>query len=277
MTRVHVLAKPGEVFHLPDKHNQKSHGNRANKNDNVAGKTSKYNKISDDIRAKNAKAPPAQPTSPSARRSYAERVDGASKNADVFTSLTYPDRTSALAAYGESRAENDPTVDEANGSVTQYQGGAYYDINDGLRAGELDGMDPRTRSFIDGLDALMATNKTENDVVLYRGITRADRVFGPAWDKDGDNTGLEWTDEAFVSTTAKADLTNRFVSSSPLSNSVKMRVLVPAGTSVVVPDREDAWDRTESEVLLDRGQRFRIVRDYTDESGARTLDVEVIR
>jgi hypothetical protein len=57
---------------------------------------------------------------------------------------------------------------------------------------------------------------------------------------------------------------------------VKMRILVPTGTPVIVPDREDAWDRTESEVLLNRGLRYRVIRDYRDDTGARTLDVEVV-
>ena len=262
----------GEKFHLPGRHNQKSHGNRK-------GKSRATNRESgpDEIRERNGNAPAADPVTPAAERSYESRVDDAARDADVFTSLTYPDRSSLLDAYGESRAEDDPTVDQANASVTQYQGGAYYDINDALRNDDVDRLPPATQGFIDGLDALMATNKTESNVVVYRGITRADRVFGPAWSQDGDNAGLEWTDNAFVSTTAKSDLTQRFISSSPLSNSVKMRVLVPAGTSVVVPDRENAWDRTESEVLLNRGSRFRIVRDYVDDTGARSLDVEVVR
>jgi hypothetical protein len=276
MTRVHIPVTPGSVFHLPDKHNQKSHGNRSGKKDNVPTKSTSRARANEAIRERNAQAPPAEPISPATERSYESRIANAAQNADVFTSLTHQDRMSTLAAYRDSRGEDDPTVDEANGSVTQYQGGAYYDINDGLRSGELDRMDPRTRSFIDGLDALMATNKTENDVVLHRGITRADRVFGPAWNNDGDNTGLEWIDEAFSSTTAKSELTNRFISSSPLSNSVKMRILVPTGTPVIVPDREDAWDRTESEVLLNRGLRYRVIRDYRDDTGARTLDVEVV-
>lgn len=264
MTRVRILVSPTEPFHLPDKHNQKSHGNRKGNKNNIARDDQPASRDVD--------------SSDSAKeRTYESRVDDAAQEADVFTGLTYPDRTSLLEAYGESRSDDDPTVDDANASVTQYQGGAYYDVNGALRAGELDRLDPRTRSFVDGLDALMAVNKTDRDVVVYRGMTRADRVFGPAWDQNGDNTGLEWTDAGFGSTTAKPDLTNRFISSSPLSNSVKMRILVPTGTSVVVPDREDAWDRTESEVLLDRGLRYRIVRDYSDDAGTRTLDVEVVR
>lgn len=56
MTRVHILVEPGEVFHLPDKHNQKSHGNRAGKKDNVPSKTSKHAPLS----PKSSDGPPAK-------------------------------------------------------------------------------------------------------------------------------------------------------------------------------------------------------------------------
>lgn len=71
MTRVHILAEPGEVFHLPDKHNQKSHGNRAGKKDNVPSKTSKHAPLS----PKSSDGPPAKKSPASQQKAEPPKVE----------------------------------------------------------------------------------------------------------------------------------------------------------------------------------------------------------
>lgn len=61
----------------------------------------------------------------------------------------------------------------------------------------------------------------------------------------------------------------------------RTQLTVDINSTFHLPDKHNQkshgnWKRTESELLLNRGRRFRVIRDYVDDSGSRTLDVEVI-
>lgn len=266
------------AFHLPGRHNQKAHGNRKGRPNNIA---SKYSKIApmtkDEIRADNAKAPPAEPAVVQKQETKFERdVASAKKNADVFSAVSHGTRTDLLKAYDEESedAEYVPAdvVDEA---LDHYQGGGAYDMNEEMRDGETDGL---TGEYIDAIDQVMKMSELTDDVVLYRGVGSPTTMFAGAWNPDGDNSGLEWTDPGYTSASADVSMALTFahLDSTAEEEGLLMRMVAPKGTPALVIDKKDPWRGYQSEILLNRQMRFRAVRDYMIDGQQRVIDVEVI-
>jgi len=265
------------AFHLPGKHNQKAHGNRKGKSSNVA---SKYSKITpqtpDEIRADNAKAPPAEAATVKKSETKFERtLANAKKNADVFNAVTHGTRTELLAAFTEEDEDEFVTADEIDEALDHYQGGGAYDMNEELREGDTDGL---TDTYMDAIDQVMQMSRLTDDVVLYRGVTSPSVMFGGAWNPDGDNSGLEWTDPGYTSASADANMAATFahLDSTAEEEGLLMRMIAPKGTPALVIDKENPWLGYQSEILLNRQMRFRAVRDHVVDGDQRVIDVEVI-
>lgn len=265
-----------DAFHLSGKHDQRSHGNRAGKSTNVPGKTSKYAPIIESINSQNASAPTADAsTAQNAADNFDDRVRNAVSGAAVLDAVTYADRDSLLDAYAAERGDTGdaPTRDAVDRSIKNYQGTSYLSINGELRASDVT---PPIRKHIDNIDAVMRISATTDDVVVYRGVSDPQLTFGPAWNTDGDNSGLEWRDEGYTSTTGDEKISKKFLKGYSGGPGVQMRLLVPRNTPAIVPDVANPQLRkNETELLLARGRRFRVVRDETRD-GQRSLDVEVI-
>lgn len=158
----------------------------------------------------------------------------------------------------------------AAAALTEYQDGAqpgFRGINDTLRGGK---GSEAAQSAIDGIDSAMASSLLGQDTVTYRGVRNARTMFGERL--DGDLTGLEWREDAYVSTTVDESALDTFANRAS-RDPVRMRIVVPAGTGAV--DLSDPADPSEQELLLDRGHIFKVVADRGMVGGVRQIDVEV--
>ncbi len=147
-------------------------------------------------------------------------------------------------------------------ALNYYKGAGYLGINEDLRKGIKNG---REQEDIDAIDAGMGP--LAHDVEVYRGIRDPAKVFGGAWN-DHDVTGLEWRDDAYVSTSGDGRSSNAAFSG---ANGAVMRIVASKGTKAV-----GVTDYAEMELLLDRGLKYRVVKDNGVVDGRRRLDVEVI-
>lgn len=175
----------------------------------------------------------------------------------------------ALAAAPLGLSRDGVDQDQQHG-LASYRDGTppnnYGGINKTLR-GESD-TSPDIQASVDSIDAAMAGSPLSKDVVVFRGIHKAAKMFG-AERLAGDLTGMRWREDAYVSTAADAKGAHSF--SSP--GGLRMRVLVPAGTGAV--DLSEPGDIDERELLLDRGHEFHVVADRGVVNGVREVDVQV--
>ncbi len=210
-------------------------------------------------------------------RSYDERVSDALPEVEARTSPPLSRMREGARAL----------TDDERDIVEEYMGDGFMPINHMLRGGpssELERWDRRDRGFdltpavVDGwtaqLDSLMDESRLPQPIITWRGMRNGDTLFGSAFDDD--LTGAEWSDPAYSSTSTDEDEALAF-SQDELGNSVPgstvMHVLVPSGVGAL----ELSDENYESEVLLNRGLRFRVAYDWgVNEQGIRVLDVEVI-
>jgi hypothetical protein len=119
----------------------------------------------------------------------------------------------------------------------------FVRLNDYMRNG---GSDPKMAGYVEGIDKAMAESKLPAPIQVYRGI-EASAIGDP-----GNLEGVEFTDKAFASTTTDAVHAKAFGST--------MTITVPAGVSAItMADRDPGLP--ESEILLDRGLRYRVVKE----------------
>lgn len=291
MTRVHILALPGETFHLPTRHNQKSHGNRAGKKDNVPGKTSKHAPIG----AQSADDPPAKtpdkpkksgPTSKSPNKAstskpmtpeqFKKRAEKAAEGNDVYDKLLIKnDMKSVESAIDEGKLK-DVSADDVRNAFLTYTDYYYIEINEELRRSndpsKLQGSNQRA---VATLDTVLKASPISGDIIIQRGIKNPAKMFGDAYVRSGEpdaNRGLMWEDNAFVSTTAASDVAAGF------GSDVIMNILVPKGTFATgTPVSEYPMER---EIILMRGLKYRVVSSYQEDPASANsriiFNVEVI-
>lgn len=279
-----------EEFHLPGRHNQKSHGNRKGKPDNVKR---------GDVQSSDG---PKKSTAKKSTPSYEERVQGAKTGNAALTSAPIHNRKTLDAATMEERPaypgaryniEADVPLNGVPGgdvrsAISDYSSNGYENINWALREsnGDEDAIPEnhptrpgtysakRARDGIKGIDAAMKASPLEDDVVVYRGIADPAKTFGPTWSSTGDNTGLSFVDNAFVSTTTNKNMAGNFAG---YGAGVRMNIFVPKGKGAIGIEQAAGSGLTqESELLLGRGYTYNIKRDY-EENGIRTLDVEILQ
>lgn len=166
-------------------------------------------------------------------------------------------------------------------AVNEYSDDAQR-INSQIRRGT---MSTRVARTVRQLDRLMSRSRVEEDVEVWRGSATATDIFGER--VAGDLTGFEWTEDAFVSTSADRRIAAQFAGMfGDRDRPVLMRVVAPSGTGALTLS---GWEEgglglggaSQAEVLLERGLRFRVLADRSvDEPGipgkTRVLDVEVV-
>lgn len=166
---------------------------------------------------------------------------------------------------------------EADG-LDAYLDEEYRPINHLLRGGDPADLprwytnEAEARAWIDGVDEAMARSPLAEEVQTWRGLQSGRVIFGD--NLDGDLTGAEWTEQAYVSTSSDVNVSRGFASGGDDRNErVLMRIVTPAGTRAI----ELSGEEFESELLLDRGLRMRVVADRgRDGTGLRHLDIEVL-
>lgn len=232
-------------------------------------------------------APPVSAPSPDVDASEppAPQVDPAPEPADV-PERTVEQRISTARTDEDARTSTPqslvrdgrpPLTAEQTTALTEYLGENYQPINHILRGGDpsrLRGMyveEDDVRAWIDSIDESMAVSRLPDEIAVWRGLSAGNtRLFGDAF--DGDLTGFEWREDSYASTSTDLAISANFAGDLP--GATLMRVVVPAGTGAV--ELSDA--SYESEILLERGLRMRVVADHgVDEDGIRRLDLEVIR
>jgi hypothetical protein len=151
-------------------------------------------------------------------------------------------------------------------ALREYKSSFFVAINGQLRRGELDHYVGNRVAQIDGV---MAGSRLRADTQVWRGIAHPERLFGDAL--AGDMTGVSWHELAYTSTSTSQRFARDFGIQGLGSTPVLMRILAPTGTGAATVGRDQA------EVLLERGLRFRVVRDRgVSPDGYRLIDVEVL-
>lgn len=157
--------------------------------------------------------------------------------------------------------------------LRQYKGTAYSNINDVLRLRKGDPL-PDTFGFAfyreatKAIDIALQRSKLPTDVLVFRGIGDGAAVFGGAWDRP--LVGAEWTEWAYMSTSTDEAVARDPRFHRPGQGAI-MRILAPKGTGgVVLSDGS-----YESEILLERGLRLRVVSD-TGPGPDRVIELEIV-
>lgn len=165
-----------------------------------------------------------------------------------------------------------------------------------LRRGEE--LDPDQRDALLHISIAMEQSHLKKDTVTYRGVANPSQIFGTAWKNNGDNTGLEWTDKSFVSTSASPEMArlhatdpNKGLHDKAMNFLRKlegktpdatggeaqptvMRIVTARGTPAV--HLQSPTYGGQRELLLDRGLHYRIVADHGMKNGVRMVDVEAV-
>lgn len=137
-----------------------------------------------------------------------------------------------------------------------------------------EGFRRRIGEHIELLDDVMEHSRLTEDITVIRGTSTGRGIFGDAL--DGDLTGFEWTEGAYVSTTANPAIAEYYT-----ITGLTMNIHAPKGTgamalSGMTGEQYGKPVEEEAEVLLERGLRMRVVKD-TGPGMPRTLEVEVVR
>lgn len=123
----------------------------------------------------------------------------------------------------------------------------YKQVNDALRE-KSSHTTPAVQSIINGMDALFkhASHSLKQDTALFRGLREA-----PSFE-----AGKVYQDNGFQSTSANKYIANAFTPDK--GGGAVLSLTVPKGTKVLAPSGKEG--NLESEVLLNRGTRFRVVK-----------------
>lgn len=150
-------------------------------------------------------------------------------------------------------------------ALTRYASTEYLSINRDLRSGT-------TSATTDVMDAAFETAPAlDREVTVYRGMTV--RGFVP-------EVGATFTDMGFVSTSGKASIARAFGSGH--GESVFAIIRLPVGTKPIpMPYVLKAWHGAdfpdvETEILLNRGSRFKVTGLLLDGRGRKTLMLDLL-
>jgi hypothetical protein len=203
--------------------------------------------------AEQGPAPAVKQTGAEPERTFDDRLDTAAKAKKALE-----------AAPIGLRRKPDQLTKAQREALNGYRLMQYSQINGHLRYG---GGDAQAINGVTQIDSVMAASKLTSDVQLWRGLPATRDLFGDR--SRGDLTGIEWREDAYVSTSASRKVSEEFADP---QLGLLMRIVAPAGSGGV-----QVSSTYEAEILLDRGQRFRVVADNgRTPEGRRMIDVEVL-
>lgn len=192
----------------------------------------------------------------SKKKSNSKSRDG-NKNGGKRDEEGKQDFSSATAKEADEWAGSqkgiNPDVTEAEDvALGEYKGEAFYDVNSDLREyGYSDVYDAQ----IEAIDSAFEKTKLDTPTTVHRGVG-----YEMLDDFGGDDlSGSTIIDDAYVSTSLR-----RGVASAHADGGI-VEIRVPAGAQAIFMDRwkVTGWD-SESELLLPRGSKFRVISDDTD-------------
>jgi len=162
--------------------------------------------------------------------------------------------------WASSQASLNPTdlTDEQNEAMQQYKTDDYATLNDELRMGGYSEMRLNSDPDVymeDVMDSVFVEAALPEPVIVYRGFS------WHTFEDDEDLTNAIITDDAFVSTSMVRDIAEAH------SLGVMMEIMLPKGAKAIWMDkwRVTGWD-TESELLLNKGSKFKVISDVRDPS-----------
>jgi len=163
----------------------------------------------------------------------------------IATSQEEADRW-GLPAWAPNAARLSDPEEQA---LRAYQGSSHGPINSALRRNAVDELGQIEQGMIRSIDEVLSTaNTVPDDILVFRGVSG--KFAGEI--KNGLN---EWTDNGFVSTSLDRAVTREF-------GEVVMEIRVKKGTRAFYMNANEkgrAIMAEEAELLLPRGQRFRVV------------------
>lgn len=237
-----ILADLGFDRHLPGKHDQSTHGKKG-----VGAKLASKLKTKKPAKKKNG--PPNKPETKKA--SFDDRYKSAKSGEGALDAAPYALGTGGLT-------ENEEIAFES------YKDTGYDAINKGLRGqAELSYVN---KLLVQQMNGLLERSALPADVAVTRGILNPKAVWGDA--ADGDLTGAEWTEKAYVSTTTDPVILGDFSD----GRGAEMRMLIPKGIKAVTLSGTEY----ESELMLQSGLKMRVVADSGPGTIPRRVDVEVV-
>lgn len=148
---------------------------------------------------------------------------------------------------------------EEEEAMMAYKATEHVEINDDLRLAGYSESD-----YVDYMDALLARSKLDQPAIVYRGTD---------WDvfEEDDLTDSIITDKAFVSTTLTRETAERF------ADGALLEIRVPQGAQAINMEQWSIASGSESELLLQRGSKFRVISDnINDDPDDRLLVLEII-
>lgn len=146
----------------------------------------------------------------------------------------------------EPKSKEAITKQEAD-AVTAYSTRKFQEINSDLRSGKTS----KNSATIKQLDSAIRKSRTTEDQQLFRAakIPAIEEAM-----KSGNIEGLEFSDEAYTSTSKAKDKANNFAR----DGARMFKVNVPKGSSALDVGENAGGLKGEQEVLLPRGAKFRV-------------------
>lgn len=217
-----------------------------------------------------ARHKPGTPPQPHNQQDHAGGVAGGLVKKAIGKALTGQDALAApplkLADMSDdSRAEALWFRTGDNSDETRDRLPGFVSFNRHMREG---GNDPEMDARVADVDSAMRDSVLTQPIEVLRGLE-----YG-SLGEPGTLRGTEFSDKAFASTTTDPDHARAF-------GTAVMRIRVPAGVSAVrMADRDS--DPVESEILLDRDLRYRIVGEEIEKNERgrvkrHLIDVEVVQ
>jgi len=172
--------------------------------------------------------------------------------------------------WGNAAKSINPDVTEAeNEAIKAYKGEMFTEVNDDLRmagsSGQMIEVDGKEVYLDETIDAVMKKTKMPESVVTYRGVGY------DVFEDDDDLTGDTITDQAFVSASLNKRMAERF------SDGAVLEIRVPKGAQALWMEKQ--WRLSlgsESELLLPRNSKFKVLSDTGVESDTREMVLELV-
>lgn len=154
-----------------------------------------------------------------------------------------------------------PSPEEVS-AAKYYTGPGYKPLNGHLRFGEE--VSPAVLARMSHLDSAISKSVVEKDTTVYRGVQSG------SWLPRGLAPGTEITDAGYVSTAIDPE--------GQYGGDTKMIIRVPKGSRALdLPGNALSHHPNESELLLPRGTRLRVLSDVEPANGQRVITAEVVQ
>ena len=185
-------------------------------------------------------------------------------NSTGYSFLSPP---SQMRAYAKEWAEN--LNDSQKGAIHDYtkEVPPYYKNINGVLRGHTNNFDSGNEERNELIHQALNNAKTPCDITVYRGCS-SDVLGSLASAPDSALINGVFVDRGYASTSMSRGLT--------FDSDLLLEIHLPAGAHAANIESLSAAGRYEEEVLIDRGQMFRIVGTHRDSTGRRVIKVNAI-